>query len=161
MKRVLMTGDTVGGVWTFTLELAEALSRRGVEVALAAMGGLPSDAQRAEAARIPNLRLFESRFKLEWMDDPWDDVHDAGDWLLDLERSFAPDVVHLNSYGHGTLPWSAPIVLTAHSCVLSWWNASKSMPLPESWSRYREEVTRSLHAADLVIAPTQAMLDAL
>src|SRR5579884_2630204 len=105
MKRVLMTGDTVGGVWTFTLELAEALGRRGVEVALAAMGGVPTESQRAEAARITNLRLFESSFKLEWMDDPWDDVRDAGTWLLDLERSLAPDVVHLNSYGHGTLRW--------------------------------------------------------
>lgn len=161
MKRVLMTGDTVGGVWTFTLELAEALGRHGVEVALAAMGGVPTESQRAEAARIPNLRLFESSFKLEWMDDPWDDVQQAGAWLLDLARSFAPDLVHLNSFGHGTLPWTAPVVLTAHSCVLSWWNASKRTSLPQTWSRYREEVTRSLHAADMVIAPTQAMLDTL
>src|SRR5262249_46488778 len=59
MKRVLMTGDTVGGVWTFTLELAEALGRHGIEVGLAAMGGPPTAAQRSEAAGIPNLQLFE------------------------------------------------------------------------------------------------------
>lgn len=161
MKRVLMTGDTVGGVWTFTLELATALGSHGIEVALAAMGGLPTEGQRAEAARIPNLRLFESRFKLEWMEDPWDDVEAAGRWLLNLERSLAPDIVHLNSYGHGALPWSAPTVLTAHSCVMSWWKAVRGTPVPEHWFRYRREVTRALQAVDLVTAPTRTMLAAL
>src|SRR4051812_34698357 len=31
-QRILMTGDTVGGVWTFTLELARQLTARGAEV---------------------------------------------------------------------------------------------------------------------------------
>jgi glycogen synthase len=157
MRRVLMTTDTVGGVWTFTVELAEALGRHGIEVALAAMGGMPTEAQRAEVAHIPNLRLFESPFKLEWMPDPWRDVEEAGRWLLDLERSLAPELVHLNSYGHGALPWSAPVLLSAHSCVVSWWAAVKRSPLPDDWRRYYEEVKRSLQAVDLVIAPTEAM----
>lgn len=161
MKRVLMTGDTVGGVWTFTLELARGLGRHGVQVALATMGGPPSDTQRIEAASISNLRLYASQFKLEWMDDPWDDVEQAGAWLLGLEESFAPDVVHLNSFGHGTLRWSAPTVLTGHSCVMSWWAAVKGGPVPCLWDRYRHEVRRSLEAADFVTAPTQTMLDAV
>src|SRR5436190_14729856 len=123
MKRVLMTGDTAGGVWTFTLELAQALGQHGVEIVLATMGGLPSDAQRAETRRIPNLRLVESVLKLEWMDDPWEDVKKSRAWLLDLEQSVTPDVIHLNTYAHAALPWSAPVLLTAHSCVISWWSA--------------------------------------
>ena len=39
------------------------------------------------------------------MDDPWRDVAESGHWLLDLEEQYAPDVVHLNRYGHGALPW--------------------------------------------------------
>src|SRR3954465_475354 len=125
LQRILMTGDTVGGVWTFTLELAEALSARGIEVVLATMGGDPSDGQRAEAARVPGLCLLGSPYKLEWMDDPWRDVAESGRWLLGLEEAYRPDIVHLNSFGHGALPWSAPVVLTAHSCVASWWEAVK------------------------------------
>lgn len=161
LKRILMTGDTVGGVWTFALELADALSEHGVETVLAALGGAPSPAQRDEAARIPNLDVLASEFKLEWMDDPWSDVEESGKWLLDLEEQYAPDLVHLNSFGHGALSWHSPVVLTAHSCVLSWWTAVKGCAAPESWNRYRATVAQSLRAADAVIAPSRAMAAAL
>ena len=35
--RVLMTADTVGGVWTYALELAGALAPLGVDITLATM----------------------------------------------------------------------------------------------------------------------------
>ncbi len=156
-----MTGDVVGGVWTFTVELAAALGKHGIEVFLAAMGGAPSEWQRAEAQRVPNLTLVPGDFKLEWMDDPWSDVARSGEWLLELEGRFRPDLIHLNTYGHGALPWRRPVVLTAHSCVASWWRAVKGEPLPQSWERYRQTVARSLRAADVLTAPTQAMLDTI
>jgi glycogen(starch) synthase len=161
IKRILMTGDTVGGVWTYTMELAEALGEYGIEVVLAAMGGPPSVAQRLEACRIPNLDLLASDFKLEWMDDPWRDVAESGGWLLDLEERYAPDLVHLNSYGHGALDWKTPFMVTAHSCVLSWWQAVKGCAAPSSWNRYRQTVTECLHAADAIIAPSRAMARAV
>jgi glycogen(starch) synthase len=160
-QRVLMTADTVGGVFTYALDLAAALSEHGVEVALATMGQTLSPAQQASAGRIRTLRVFESTYKLEWMDDPWDGVQRAGAWLLELERALEPDMVHLNGYAHGQLPWRAPVVMVAHSCVLSWWQAVKGEAAPAAWERYRQEVTRGLQAADLVVAPTQAMLDAV
>lgn len=39
-QRILMTADTVGGVWTYALELAQALDSRGIQIALATMGRL-------------------------------------------------------------------------------------------------------------------------
>jgi glycogen synthase len=36
--RVLITTDTIGGVWTYAMELARALAPRRVEIALATMG---------------------------------------------------------------------------------------------------------------------------
>jgi glycosyltransferase involved in cell wall biosynthesis len=156
-----MTGDTVGGVWTFTLELAEGLAAHGIDVVLAALGALPSAAQMDEAAAIPNLCLLGSEFRLEWMEDPWRDVEASGRWIMDLEREYTPDVIHLNSFGHGALPWQAPAVLTAHSCVLSWWDAVKRTELPASWNRYRDEVARSLASADLITTPSRAMALAL
>lgn len=158
--KVLLTTDTVGGVWTYTLELSRALAGHDVEIALAAMGGPLSASQRADASRLTNVTVFESGYKLEWMQDPWDDVRRAGDWLLDIDRQFSPDLVHLNGYAHGALPWQAPVVVVAHSCVLSWWRAVKGTGAPPSWNRYREEVTRGLRAADAVVAPSRAMLEA-
>src|SRR3954470_11972643 len=57
-NRVLMTTDTVGGVWTYAIDLVRALGQRGVEVALASMGAPTSDEQRRQAQQIPTLELF-------------------------------------------------------------------------------------------------------
>jgi glycogen(starch) synthase len=52
-------------------------------------------------------------------------------------------------------------VLTAHSCVLSWWAAVKGELAPGSWDRYRAEVARSLQSVDLITAPSPDMAVAL
>jgi glycosyltransferase involved in cell wall biosynthesis len=95
------------------------------------------------------------------MEDPWSDVDRAGEWLLGLEEAVEPDVIHLNGYVHGALSWRRPTLMVGHSCVLSWWEAVKGETAPARWERYRYRVARGLHAADLVLAPTQAMLSAL
>ncbi len=160
-RRILMTADCVGGVWTYALELARALAPTGVEVALATMGCSLALHQRKEVAACTNLMLFESQYKLEWMDDPWTDVAEAGDWLLALEERLKPDIIHLNSYAHGTLPWRAPKIVVGHSCVLSWWRAVHGAEAPPEWNRYREHIRAGLQTADLVIAPSHAMLRCL
>jgi glycogen(starch) synthase len=98
---------------------------------------------------------------LEWMDRPWADLARAGEWLLDMERRVKPDIVHLNCYVPAALPFRSPKLVVGHSCVLSWWQAVHSEPAPSEWNWYRYRVTRGLRAADLVIAPSHAMLDAL
>ena len=154
-----MTADTLGGVWTYAVELASALEPHGFEVVLAAMGG-PASADRR--AQLPgNVYLVESDFRLEWMQDPWNDVRRAGDWLLELQARWRPAVVHLNGYAHGDLPWNAPVVIVGHSCVLSWWEAVHGESVPAEWDEYRERVRRGLRAADAVVAPSHAMLAAL
>lgn len=160
-RKVLMTADTMGGVWTYAVDLAFGLTERGVDVALATMGTPLNDSQREKVDRIPRLKVFESTFKLEWMEDPWRDVEKAGEWLLGLEERIGPDVIHLNGYAHGGLPWSAPKVMVGHSCVLSWWRAVKGEIAPEDYDRYATEVAAGLDAADLVIAPSESMLASL
>ncbi len=159
--KLLVTADTVGGVWNYALELAAALAPHGVEVTIATMGTPLSDAQWSEAHCICNVDIVESTFRLEWMPDPWDDVESAGDWLLDIASVCKPDIIHLNGYAHATLDWPAPTCVVAHSCVLSWWRNVKGEVAPPEWSRYRETVSAGLHAADVVIAPSRAMLAAL
>ena len=159
--RILMTADTVGGVWTYALELAHALQTYDVEVLLATMGPALTTAQRKDAQSIPNLNLFKSDYKLEWMPDCWSDVKRAGDWLLHLENRLRPDIIHLNGYAHGKLRWSNPTLVVGHSCVFSWWQAVHGATPPSEWQRYKDEVLNGLRAANLVVAPSAAMLRAL
>lgn len=160
-RRVLMTADTIGGVWTYALELARALAPHGIEIGLATMGARLSLDQRSEIAALANVKVFESSFKLEWMDEPRADVERAGDWLLELEASFGPDMIHLNNFSHGSFPWRAPKIVVGHSCVLSWWRAVHGCDAPPEWNEYHESVMAGLHSADLVVAPSASMLSAL
>jgi glycogen synthase len=161
MRRVLMTGDAVGGVWTYAIELTRALGAHGVRVTLATMGPHPSVDQLAIAATLPNLEIAVGGFELEWMHDPWIGVDAAGGWLLELDRNIRPDVVHLNGYAHAALPWSAPAVVAGHSCLLSWADAVPGVLDERQLAAYRVRVTLGIQAADLVAAPSAAMLAAL
>lgn len=161
LGRLLMTTDAVGGVWTYSLALAEQLSRHGVRVTLAVMGPPPSEAQLSEARRIDGLQLERESLALEWMDDPWHEVDQASEWLLDLADRVQPDIVHLNGYVHAALSWPAPVVVVAHSCVGSWFEAVLGETLPERYAEYRQRVSAGLRAAEWVVAPTRAMLRAL
>jgi glycogen(starch) synthase len=158
---VLMTADTVGGVWSHVLELAAGLGQVGMRVAIAAMGTPVTEMQREQVERLSTVTLHESTYRLEWMADPWKDVRRAGQWLLRLEGELQPRLVHLNQFAFGALPFKAPTLLVAHSCVLSWWRAVHGEAAPPSCDRYRRAVTRGLAGATLVGAPTRAMLATL
>jgi glycogen(starch) synthase len=156
-SRVLMTADAVGGVWRYSVDLAHALSRSGIEVILAVMGPPPTLAQVCEVGSN-GIVLVQGPFDLEWMPGADDDVERAAAWLMELDAAYAPDVVHLNGYGHAALPFRVPVIVVAHSCVLSWWRAVKGEDAPTEWDRYRRRTSAGLRAADLVIAPSATFL---
>ncbi len=156
--KILMTADAVGGVWTYALELSRALARFDVEIVLAVMGPPPTRTQQATADALANVQLLRAPWKLEWMQDPWDDVERAGEWLLHGAQREQVDLIHLNGYAHASLPWSRPVVVVAHSCVCSWWQAVHGEPAPATWASYRQAVEAGLAAADRVVAPTHAFL---
>ncbi len=159
--KLLMTTDSVGGVWTYSAELARGLGDFGCEILLVSSGGPLTDAQRAEIETLPHVRLVETRFKLEWMDEPWGDVASYGERLLDLAADFRPDVVHLNEFSYGALDWQAPTIVVGHSCVCSWFESVRQTPPGPEWNRYRAAVSAGLRGADVIVAPTRFMLDAL
>src|SRR5690606_28540950 len=97
-RRVLMTTDTAGGVWTYTLELACSLVARGARVLLAACGPSIDLARREELSRLEGVEVAAREFRLEWMDDPWDDVDASGKWLLDLVARFRPCDIHPHGF---------------------------------------------------------------
>jgi glycogen synthase len=158
--RVLMSADTVGGIWNYAVDLTRALVALGHEVILAALGE-PHPDQAKGVLALPGIEFYARPFRLEWMEDPWEDVQACGEWLLRLEDRAGPDIVHLNSYSLASLPWESPVVVTGHSCVLSWWEAVRGCEAPAIWNRYRAEVRRGLQAAALVTAPSGAMLERL
>lgn len=158
--KILMTAETIGGVWTYAIELASVLHQRGAEVVLATKGALPNAQQRADIAES-GAELRESTYRLEWMEEPWSDVERASEWLFDLAEEVRPDVVHLNDFAHGILPFAAPVLMVGHSCVLSWFAAVRRDPAPRGWERYRRVVTAGLRSAACVVTPTTVMLRAL
>jgi glycosyltransferase involved in cell wall biosynthesis len=155
-----MTTDTVGGVWTYAMDLARVLSSMGTQVVLATLGQPMTRLQRREA-EAATAELHESSYRLEWMTDSYDDVAESGRWLLAIEDQVRPDIVHVNGYAHGALPFRAPAVVVAHSCVLSWWRSVKGCDAPGEYDRYRRLVRMGLDGAAAVVAPTAAMLKML
>ncbi|HLG97597.1 MAG TPA: glycosyltransferase family 4 protein [Bryobacteraceae bacterium] len=158
-RHVFMTVDTVGGVWTYALELCKAFSRLRIHVSLVTLGRPADAAQRAALRRLRNAEFYEAPFPLEWMEGAANDFERSSAWLLSLAQRLQPDLIHLNGYWHAALDWEAPVVVVAHSCLLSWWAAvRKSDPLPARFAPYRDRVTDGLRRAHVVVAPSRAML---
>ncbi len=159
--RILMTADAVGGVWQYSADLIRGFADQGAQVLLATLGPRPSPQQKRQIENIPGVELVESGYALEWMQTPWREVDESGEWLLKLQSKFKPDVIHLNGYSHAALPWNKPVLVTAHSCVFSWWRAVHNCSPGAEWAEYKRRVTGGLEAATAVVAPTEFMAQAL
>ncbi len=166
--RLLMTTDTVGGVWTFTKELSEALLHGSDEVTLVSFGRAPSREQHGWAQDTEDLwpksfRFVPTDLPLEWMQNNSDLYPAAGALLLQLIESLQPEMLHLNQFCFGALPTHLPKIVTAHSDVLSWWSSCRgalSEMKEDRWlETYKDLVRRGLDGADHVTAPTCWMLD--
>jgi len=157
---ILLTADTVGGVWIYACELVTGFVRRGHRVTLVGLGEIPDAQQMRWSEGLRNLDFRPTAFRLEWMQDSAADIDSSSEYLLGIIRETQPDVLHLNQYCYGALDVDIPKIVTAHSDVVSWWNAVYGEDPPDSgWSRwYRETVTRGLQGAEMVIAPSRWML---
>ena len=138
-SRILMTADTMGGVWTYAIELIKALDALWHAGSLGYYGQYLSVCGNASRLADYRVTLYESNYKLEWMDNPWEDVEAAGEWLLQINQEFKPDMIHLNNFCHGNLNWGKPVVVVVHSCVVSWWQAVKGEAAPAEWENYSEK----------------------
>ena len=160
---VLLSTDLVGGVWDFCRVLAGELARIGHRVTLLALGA-PTAAQRAEAAAV-GATLLDAPLKLEWMQASADDVDTTRTLTARLVRDLRPDILHVNQYAAARLDVDIPIVLTAHSDVLSWlkWTerGGRDGPVPMEWSRYATLVRQGMQSADAVVAVSRFVADQL
>ena len=159
LPTILMTADAVGGVWNYALSLCAALPR--YRLVLAVMGPAPGAAQRDAALALPSVVVEERAFRLEWMAGAELDLAASRDWFAALAQRYGAALFHCNGYAHATSTPGCPVLVAAHSDVLSWWAAVHREPAPPSWNSYRREVLAGLPAADCIVAPTRAVLDDL
>ncbi len=166
--RILMTTDTIGGVWTFTQELAGTLLKHGCAICLVGIGD-PPDTSRQKWCHDVKAR-WRARFEyhtinapLEWMEENDRSYRDAAPQLLHLADQFGAELFHANQFCFGALPIDIPKVITAHSDVYSWADCCRGGVLRGSpWlSRYSAHFAKGLRDADAVVTPTAWMASAL
>lgn len=160
---VLVTADTLGGVWTYARELVTGLARCGVRVTLVSFGEIPNAEQSAWLEGLPNVDFRPTAFRLEWMQDTESDLEASAEFLAGIVREVKPDLLHLNQYYYGALPVDVPRVVVAHSDVISWWLAVHGHEPPDTkWLRwYRKIVARGIQQATALVAPSAWMLTAV
>lgn len=153
MTRLLITADTVGGIWHYATDLARALAAIGFEPIIAVLGPPPTAAQKATAA---GLRLIETGLPLDWMADDPGSAQAAGAALATLAAELKVQLVQLNAPALATARFKVPVVAVAHSCVGTWWDAVKTGPLPDDLAWRSELTSAGLRRADAVVAPSAA-----
>jgi glycosyltransferase involved in cell wall biosynthesis len=112
---------------------------------------------------VANVDYRPTEYRLEWMEVAERDIEESRRYLEMLVSEVRPDVLHLSQYCYGDIDVSIPRIIVAHSDVVSWWvGVHGSEPDDSPWIRtYRKHVENGLRGADLVVAPSQWMLDAV
>lgn len=166
--RLLITTDTVGGVWTFTRELTQELLSRGHAVSLVSFGGPANSSQQVwldaqGSSHGENFQYKASSAPLEWMgaNDRAFSEGEAG--LHAAAAAFGPDLLLSNQFCFGASTLGVPRVVAAHSDVLSWARAAKPSALQATpWlDRYTALVQSGLLQAQAVVGPTRSVIKGL
>src|SRR5437868_8263396 len=156
---LLITADTLGGVWTYTRELVSGLVSLGVRITLVTFGEIPSAEETAWMEALPGLDFRPTAFPLEWMRDRERDLEASAEYLRSVVAEVKPDLLHSSQFYYGALDVDVPRIVVAHSDVVSWWTAVHGAPPSEdSWTRsYREVVAKGIREATAVVAPSRWM----
>jgi glycogen synthase len=95
---VLITTDTVGGVWTYTQELVTGLVDRGHHVTLVSFGKLPAPHQTTWLQTLAEVDYHPTEYRLEWMETAERDIEESRRYLEMLVHEVRPDVLHFSQY---------------------------------------------------------------
>jgi len=163
LMHVLITSDTLNGIWTYTRELVSGLIARGWRVTLVSFGEIPLPEQTAWMERLQGLEYNPTAFRLDWMQEGEQDFQDASAYLCSLAKELKPDLFHSNHLCYGALPVRIPRIVVAHGDLLTWWAAVHGRePKDTSWLRwYRLATAQGISEASAVVAPSEWMLDTL
>jgi len=160
---VLITSDTLNGIWTYTRELVSGLIARGVRVTLVSFGEIPLPDQTAWMDRLHGLEYHPTAFRLDWMQEGEQDFSDASAYLCSILKERKPDLLHSNHLGYGALPVAIPRVVVAHGDLITWWKAVHGRePKDAAWLRwYRRTISQGIAEASAVVAPSEWMMNTL
>ncbi len=156
-RRILMTADAVGGVWTYALDLAAGLAVEGVGTLLVLLGPPADAAQRAAAAAVPGLELRQTDLPLDWLAETPEAVSAAGGALATLAAREKVDLIHLNSPALAAgVRFPVPVIGLCHSCLATWWRTMRQEPMPADFAWRSELLSAGYAAADVLVAPSAA-----
>jgi glycogen(starch) synthase len=160
---VLVTTDTVTGVWGYTRELVTALVTHGHRVTLVSLGEIPLPEQTSWIDGLYGLDYRPTAFRLEWMQEGEEDLGDSSEYLRGLIDEVQPDILHLCQFSYGSLDVGVPRVVVAQGDLITWSrNVHDREPKESRWSGwYRDTVMRGLAEASTVVAPSGWMLEEL
>ncbi len=156
--RVLMTADSVGGVFPHATDLARGLRTLGFDTVLATLGPPLDDAQGAAARDV--AELVETNLPLDWLARDRAQLERASDQLARLADTHDAAIVHLNTPGLATDKFARPVVVASHSCLGTWWQSVRGGALPVDFRWRVDAVTASMAHAGAVVCPTHAFADA-
>jgi glycosyltransferase involved in cell wall biosynthesis len=160
---VLVTTDTLSGVWTYTRELVTGLTSRGIRVTLVSLGEIPLPHQVSWMDTLHGLDYRPTAFRLDWMQEGEQDFADSSAYLVQLVREVRPTLLHLNHLCYGSLPVRTPRLVVAHGDLITWWKTvHQREPASSPWLRwYRDAVAAGISSCDMLVAPSVWMLDHL
>ena len=160
--RLLLTTDAVGGVWTYSLELAAALAQQAdALVFLAVLGPGPNADQLSRAAAVPGLQLINTGLPLDWTAANEATLRTTAEALANLAGTAKADLVQLHAPALATADYPAPVVTVVHSCVATWWAAMRDGPLPDDFTWRTTLAREGLRRSDLLVAPSRAFAGAV
>lgn len=158
--RILLTTDAVGGVWTYSLDLARGLARLDIETVLAVMGPAPTAVQKRAACAIDGLRLVDAGQPLDWLAQDAGEIERASAAIASLAAEQSADLVQLHAPALAAgSAYPAPVLAVVHSCLATWWDQVQGpdVPMPPDFAWRTEAARAGLAAADLVVTPTAAL----
>jgi glycosyltransferase involved in cell wall biosynthesis len=159
--RLLMTADAAGGIWTYALETARALAKRGISTTLAVLGERPSEFALGEARAIAGLEIKLTDLPLDWTATSASEVIQAGEEIARLARRRNADLVQLNAPAlAATASFHVSTIGVLHSCVATWWEAvRRDVALPHDLA-WRAKLTHAgLNRVDVAVAPSHALAE--
>jgi glycosyltransferase involved in cell wall biosynthesis len=154
--RLLLTTDAVGGVWTYSLDLAAALAEaEDVAVTLAVLGPSPNTEQLTAGAATPGLQLIDTGLPLDWLAEDAATVRRTAEAVADIASACDTDVVQLHTPALASAGrYPVPVISVVHSCLRTWWAAVKDGPLPSDFAWRSDLVGEGLRRSDVVVTPT-------
>ncbi|MFD1745559.1 glycosyltransferase family 4 protein [Rhizobium helianthi] len=150
-----MTIDAVGGVWRYAMDLAIAMKMLGTDTVFLGFGPVPDAQKRHEAERIGTLRWSEA--PLDWLVSDQSELGPVAQAIAQLVEEERVDLVHLNLPSQAAeLNLPVPVLVVAHSCVVTWFASVRGEDVPADWAWQKEINKAGFSAANAVVAPSRA-----